>query len=188
MSNTILASLKDVHISPFNMRAEKRPPSLKRMAEIAANILPSVREKGVLTPVIARQNSAGLEILAGRRRFYAACVVADETGQDFPLRCELRENCSDAEALEISAIENMAREDADELTNFDTFAGLIRLGRTPAEIAATFVKMSELLGPLHHESYVYVDEVRGDAYGYGGVTQNERYIAGKLKQAGKAAA
>jgi 4-oxalocrotonate tautomerase len=42
--------------------------------------------------------------------------------------------------------------------------------------------MRELLGPLHEESYVHVNEVRGDAYGYGGVTQNERYIAGKIRQ------
>lgn len=52
-----------------------------------------------------------------------------------------------------------------------------------AFIAATFATMNELIGPLHNESYVYVNEVRGDAYGYGGVTQNERYIANKLKRA-----
>lgn len=57
-----------------------------------------------------------------------------------------------------------------------------------AFIAAAFARMSELLGPLHSESYVYVNEVRGDAYGYGGMTQNERYIAGKLKAGSKAAA
>jgi 4-oxalocrotonate tautomerase len=39
--------------------------------------------------------------------------------------------------------------------------------------------MGELLGPLHHESYLHVDEVRGDAYGFGGLTQERRYIAGK---------
>jgi len=57
-----------------------------------------------------------------------------------------------------------------------------------AFIAATFARMSELIGPLHGESYVYVNEVRGDAYGYGGLTQNERYIATKLKSAARAAA
>lgn len=57
-----------------------------------------------------------------------------------------------------------------------------------AFIAAAFARMSELLGSLHSESYVYVNEVRGDAYGYGGMTQNERYIAGKLKAGSKAAA
>lgn len=40
-----------------------------------------------------------------------------------------------------------------------------------AFIAATFAKMNELIGPLHSASYVHVNEVRGDAYGYGGVTQ-----------------
>jgi len=57
-----------------------------------------------------------------------------------------------------------------------------------AFVAATFARMNELIGPLHNESYVHVNEVRGDAYGYGGLTQNERYIANKLKQAVKAAA
>ena len=56
-----------------------------------------------------------------------------------------------------------------------------------AFIGTVFAKMRELLGPLHQESYVHVDDVRGDAYGYGGLTQNERYIAGRLRPA-KAAA
>lgn len=56
-------------------------------------------------------------------------------------------------------------------------------------IAAMFARMSELLGPLHNESYLHVDEVKGDAYGFGGLTQERRYIAGKLQVApqGKAA-
>lgn len=48
-------------------------------------------------------------------------------------------------------------------------------------IAAMFARMGELLGPLHHESYLHVDEVRGDAYGFGGLTQERRYVAGKLE-------
>jgi phenylpyruvate tautomerase PptA (4-oxalocrotonate tautomerase family) len=40
-----------------------------------------------------------------------------------------------------------------------------------AFIAAAFAKMNELIGPLHSESYVHVNEVRGDAYGFGGVIQ-----------------
>lgn len=50
-----------------------------------------------------------------------------------------------------------------------------------AYIAAMFKRMGELLGPLHNESYLHVDEVRGDAYGFGGLTQERRYIAGKLE-------
>ena len=47
-------------------------------------------------------------------------------------------------------------------------------------IAETFKAMGKLLGPLHNESYIHVHEVRGDAYGFGGLTQERRYIAGKL--------
>lgn len=47
-------------------------------------------------------------------------------------------------------------------------------------IAATFRQFGELLGPLHEESYIHVHDVRADAYGFGGLTQERRYIAGKL--------
>ncbi|WFU36472.1 4-oxalocrotonate tautomerase family protein [Bradyrhizobium brasilense] len=57
-----------------------------------------------------------------------------------------------------------------------------------AYLAALFKRMGELLGPLHTESYAHVDEVKGDAYGFGGLTQERRYIAGKLEVAPQKAA
>ena len=57
-----------------------------------------------------------------------------------------------------------------------------------AYLAALFQRMGELLGPLHEESYAHVDEVKGDAYGFGGLTQERRYIAGKLEAAPQKAA
>ena len=50
-----------------------------------------------------------------------------------------------------------------------------------AYLAAMFKRMAEVLGPLHPETYLHVDEVKGDAYGFGGLTQERRYIAGKLE-------
>lgn len=47
-------------------------------------------------------------------------------------------------------------------------------------IAEVFATMAKLLGPLHEESYVHVHDVHGYAYGYGGVTQEQRHIAKKL--------
>ena len=47
-------------------------------------------------------------------------------------------------------------------------------------LAAVFERMGELLGPLHPETYLHVDEVRADAYGYGGLTQEQRYITARL--------
>lgn len=52
-----------------------------------------------------------------------------------------------------------------------------------AYLAAMFSRMSDLLGPLHDETYLHVDEVKGDAYGFGGLSQERRYIAGKLEVA-----
>lgn len=43
-------------------------------------------------------------------------------------------------------------------------------------IAAIFDAMGQLLGPIHHESYVHIHEVRADAYGFGGRTQERRFI------------
>ena len=50
-----------------------------------------------------------------------------------------------------------------------------------AYLAAVYECMGELLGPLHEESYAHVDEVKGHAYGFGGITQERRYIVGKLE-------
>lgn len=133
-------TLDQLHVSPLNMRAEKKEPSLKKMAEIAANILPTVREKGILSDLIVRKNNAGYEILAGRRRFYAAKVIEQERGAFPPLPCDVRENLSDADARELSLIENVAREDADEITCYEAFSALIKDGKTVDEIARTFGK------------------------------------------------
>ena len=56
-----------------------------------------------------------------------------------------------------------------------------------AYLAAMFKRMAEILGPLHPETYLHIDEVKGDAYGFGGLTQERRYIAGKLDVSLKAA-
>ncbi|MEJ2434090.1 MAG: 4-oxalocrotonate tautomerase family protein [Pseudolabrys sp.] len=49
-----------------------------------------------------------------------------------------------------------------------------------AFIAAVYQSMENLLGPLHEESYAHVHEVVDDAYGYGGLTQERRYIERQL--------
>ncbi len=46
-------------------------------------------------------------------------------------------------------------------------------------VAEAFTGLGQLLGGVHPESYVHVDDVRADAYGYGGKTQERRYIEGR---------
>src|SRR3569623_1608429 len=47
-------------------------------------------------------------------------------------------------------------------------------------IAEAFAAFRESRCDLHDESYVYGEEVRGAAYGYGGRTQEFRYVKAKL--------
>jgi len=42
-------------------------------------------------------------------------------------------------------------------------------------VEEAFKAFADLLGDLHHESYVYVQDVRATAYGFGGKTQEHRH-------------
>jgi len=45
-----------------------------------------------------------------------------------------------------------------------------------AYLREVFAGLQALLGPVHPESYVHVHEAEGDAYGYGGVSQEARWV------------
>ena len=44
-----------------------------------------------------------------------------------------------------------------------------------AYLREVFRGLESLLGPVHPESYVHVHEAEGDAYGYGGLSQEARW-------------
>lgn len=50
-----------------------------------------------------------------------------------------------------------------------------------AYIEAVFRALATRLGRLHHESYALVHEVPAAAYGFGGKTQEFRFIASRLR-------
>ena len=52
-----------------------------------------------------------------------------------------------------------------------------------AYIAAIYAAMGELLGGVHEKSYVLIADVSGSAYGYGGITQEARYVLGRVPPA-----
>jgi 4-oxalocrotonate tautomerase len=56
-------------------------------------------------------------------------------------------------------------------------AGTNTKTETTRFVHEAFAEMQRLLGPLHEESYVLVHAADGDAYGYGGRTQNGRWAA-----------
>ena len=50
-----------------------------------------------------------------------------------------------------------------------------------AYLADVFAAMQRLLGPLHDTSYIVIDEVSAPAWGYAGVSQEQRFIAKQLE-------
>jgi ParB family chromosome partitioning protein len=126
-------------VSKANMRFAKKQPDV-------ADLLPTVRAKGVLQTLLVRPNGfpTTFEIVAGVRRFRAAQIVADEratageAGPPEPLPCAILDDADDAEAIEASLIENLARLDPDEVRQWETFTRLVREGRTVEDIGLTF--------------------------------------------------
>lgn len=118
-------------IAAVNMRHGRQAPDV-------SDILPSVRARGILQPLLVRPNGEGYEIVAGRRRYFAAKAVEQERGEFEPLPCAIMAPGDDAGALEASLIENIARLDPDEVSQWETFVRLTRAGKTLSEIAATF--------------------------------------------------
>lgn len=125
--------LERLKISALNMRSGKKPPPLD-------DILPSIRARGVLVPLLVRPNGKEneFEIVAGRRRFFASRLIAKETGEARPLPCRILDAGDDAGAIEASILENVARLDPGEMQQFEAYRALIDKGRSVGEIANVF--------------------------------------------------
>jgi ParB family chromosome partitioning protein len=125
-------ALDKLHVSPLNMRHGKKPPDV-------SDILPSVRARGVIMPVAVRpEGDPGcFGVVAGARRLHAALLAAQE-GDLAELPCAVLEDGDDADAIEASLIENVARRDPDEVSQWETFVKLVKQGRDPADLGATF--------------------------------------------------
>lgn len=132
--------LDKLSVSKANMRHGRKVPDV-------SDILPTIRKRGVLQTLLVRPNcSPGMfEIIAGSRRYHAARIVAEERAAADPaeshkamLPCAILDPGDDADAVEASMIENMARLDADEVTRWETFTKLVKEGRSIEEIGLTF--------------------------------------------------
>lgn len=141
-------ALDRLRISKTNMRWSKRTPDV-------SDILPTVRKRGVIQPVIVRpcapaageadSGAPDYEIVAGSRRFHAARAVLQEKRaagdadvECTALPCAILDEGDDADAIEASLIENAARRDPAEVTLWEAFTRLVKEGRGVGDIAATF--------------------------------------------------
>ena len=88
-------------------------------AEDLQELVASVKEKGVLQPIVVRRKGDSWEIIAGERRFRAAQKLG------FLTIPAVEVTASDVESLEIALIENLQRADLSVLEEADGYQRLI---------------------------------------------------------------
>ncbi len=103
-----------------------------------ADLIPSIRQRGILQPLLVRKNGKGYEIVAGRRRYLAAQSLEKEGLEIEAIPCAIMAKGDDAAAVEASLIENVHRLPMDDMDQFEAFQRLLKEGRTVEEIANTF--------------------------------------------------
>jgi len=129
--------LAQIHANPSQPR--------KRFDESAlASLADSIRERGVLQPVIVRPAGDEYELVAGERRWRAAELAGEET-----IPALVDGALDQAGSLELALIENVVREDLTAIEQARTLAVLLgdlrmtgavvakRLGRSRADIVNT---------------------------------------------------
>lgn len=100
------------------------------LSELAA----SIREKGVLEPLIVRPHGEGFQIIAGERRWRACKQLGLEK-----VPCIIKQ-ADDREMLELALIENLQRKD---LTPFEEAEGLQALSD---KFGYTHVQIAQVIG------------------------------------------
>lgn len=105
-------SLDRIRPCPLQPRKEFSEESLQELAE-------SIREQGILQPLIVRQMEDHFELIAGERRWRAAKVLElDEVPVIFRA-------ADDQEVLELALIENLQRENLNVMEEAQGYAQLI---------------------------------------------------------------
>jgi ParB family transcriptional regulator, chromosome partitioning protein len=117
------ATLSEIVPTPLQPRTEFRGEGLAELVE-------SIRERGIIQPLIVRRNGDKLELIAGERRWRAAIEVGLE---EVPV---IVREASDQEVLELALIENLQREDLNPIEEATAFSRLAReFGLKQEEIA-----------------------------------------------------
>lgn len=121
-------SLADLSPSPYQPRLDFDREALEALSQ-------SVREKGVLQPLLVRERENGkYEIIAGERRFRAASMAGLT---EVPV---IVKSMDDKEVLEVALVENLLREN---LSAIEEAEGLQRL---IDEFSHTQEALSQIIG------------------------------------------
>ncbi|OAZ42795.1 ParB/RepB/Spo0J family partition protein [Paenibacillus polymyxa] len=104
--------LSQLRANPYQPRKTFDEESIKELAE-------SIRQHGVIQPIIARSVLRGYEIIAGERRFRASQFCGNPT---IPV---VVRNFTDQQVMEIALIENLQRENLNAMEVAVAYQGLM---------------------------------------------------------------
>lgn len=148
---TVQIKVDEISPGRFQPREMFDPDKLKEL-------ILSVKEKGVLQPVIVRPKGNGYELIAGERRLRAA----KELG--FSQVPAMIKDVEDDEALEIALVENLQRDDLNPMEEAKAYQRLsdefsltqeqisAKVGRDRASVSNT-VRLLRLPGKIKEEIY-----------------------------------
>ena len=135
-----MIKLDEIRSNPYQPRKTFNEESLKELAV-------SIKEYGVVQPVIVKKSIKGYELIAGERR----CKASRLAGlTEIPA---IIKDFTDQEMMEIALIENIQREDLNAIDEAKSVLNIIKLrGWTQEEFAVKFGKsrsyITNLLGLL----------------------------------------
>lgn len=116
--------LKELRTNPYQPRKHFSEDSIQELAA-------SIREHGVIQPIIVRSVLRGYEIIAGERRYRAAKLCELDT-----IPAVVRE-FTDRQVMEIALIENIQREDLNAIEIAQAYRGLMeQFNYTQEELSA----------------------------------------------------
>lgn len=131
-SRTTRAQIRDIPVSkilpnPAQPRLSYEEDSLTELAE-------SIREHGVLQPILVRPAGTQFELIAGERRWRASRLAGLDTIPAVVLEYD------EETALEVSIIENLQREDVSPLEEAAMYRKMLVLGYSIRQLAAKIGK------------------------------------------------
>lgn len=126
-SSTNYIFIGDIKPSSFQPRTEFDEEALNALVE-------SIKEKGVLQPLLVRKQGDKYELIAGERRWRASKIAGLDK---VPV---IEKDLSDKEVLEVALVENLLRENLSAIEEAEGFQRLI------AEFAHTQEALSQIVG------------------------------------------
>ena len=128
MQGVSKVQIDKIRVNKFQPRQDFDKTTLEDLAS-------SIKEKGIIQPIIVRECEEGYELIAGERRFRAVKMLGI---REIPA---IVKNVSDVDSLELSIIENVQREGLNPIDQAKAYQRLLdEFGMTQEDIADTIGK------------------------------------------------